>query len=184
MTISRPAAMLMGSLLLLTGGATAQISLTPPGLLPPPGSKAAPQKSAPQKAAPRKAAPKAPAKAAPKAPAKAPPKAAPKAPPAAAPTKPAAPPPAPPAAATAPADPNVDLVYGAYQRGAYKTTFNLATKRAQEDNDPKAMTMLGELYANGLGVKRDYVKAGEWYKRAAEIGDPQAMFALAMQKLS
>ena len=28
------------------------------------------------------------------------------------------------------------------------------------------MTMLGELYANGLGVKRDYAKAAEWYKKA------------------
>ena len=28
-------------------------------------------------------------------------------------------------------DPNVDLVYGAYQRGMYKTAFDLATNRAQ-----------------------------------------------------
>ncbi|MGC1553494.1 MAG: HcpA family protein, partial [Bradyrhizobium sp.] len=69
--------------------------------------------------------------------------------------KPAAPP-APPPAATAtpepPDDPNADLVYGAYQRGLYKTAFDLAMKRAQEKSDPKAMTMLGELYANAFGV--------------------------------
>src|SRR5580700_3610475 len=47
----------------------------------------------------------------------------------------------------APDDPNVDLVYGAYQRGQYKTAFDLATKRVQDTGDPKAMTMLGELYA-------------------------------------
>ena len=82
------------------------------------------------------------------------------------------------APAPAPDNPNVDLAYGAYQRGQYHTAFNLATKRAH-DNDPKAMTLLGELYSNGLGVKRDDAKAAEWYKRAAERGDREAMFALA-----
>src|SRR6476661_1241466 len=58
-------------------------------------------------------------------------------------------------------DPNVDNVYGAYQRGLYKTAFDLAMTRAQYARDPKAMTMLGELYANALGIKRDYAKAAE-----------------------
>jgi TPR repeat protein len=86
--------------------------------------------------------------------------------------------------ATAPEDPNADLVYGAYQRGMYKTAFDLAMKRAQEKNDPAAMTMLGELYANALGVKRDYGKAIEWYQRAIALGDREAMFALAMMRIS
>ena len=50
-------------------------------------------------------------------------------------------------------------MFGAYQRGQYKTAFDLATNRAQFNGDPKAMTMLGELYANAMGVKRDYAKA-------------------------
>ncbi len=86
--------------------------------------------------------------------------------------------------APAPDDPNVDLVYGAYQRGFYKTSFDLATKRAQENGDPKAMTMLGELYANALGVKRDDAKAAEWYRRAADAGDREGMFELAMLRLA
>ena len=86
-------------------------------------------------------------------------------------------------AAPAADDPNVDLVYGAYQRGQYKTAFDLATARAQ-NNDPKAMAMLGELYAGALGIKRDYAKAAEWYKRAADLGDREAMFALAMLRIS
>ena len=45
---------------------------------------------------------------------------------------------------------------------------------------PKAMTLLAELYANGLGVPQDDKKAAEWYKLAAARGDPNAMFALAM----
>jgi uncharacterized protein len=127
------------------------------------------------------------------------------APSAAAPDKPAAPPsaakpkvrptakkpttPAPPPATTAapvetPEDPNADFVYGAYQRGLYKTTFDLATRRVQEKGDPKAMTMLGELYANGFGVKRDDAKAAEWYKRGADAGDREAMFELAMLRLA
>ncbi len=81
-------------------------------------------------------------------------------------------------------DPNVDLVYGAYQRGMYKTAFDLAMNRAQFNGDPKAMTMLGELYANAMGVKRDYAKAAEWYKKASDAGDREAMFALAMMRLS
>ena len=75
-------------------------------------------------------------------------------------------------------------MYGAYQRGLYKTAFDLATKRAQDNGDPKAMTMLGELYANAFGVKRDDAKAVDWYKRAADAGDREAMFELAMLRLA
>src|SRR5262245_11871268 len=51
-------------------------------------------------------------------------------------------------------DPNVDLAYGAYQRGKYGEAFQIASRRAQELGDAKAMTLLGELYANGQGVNR------------------------------
>ena len=44
--------------------------------------------------------------------------------------------------------------------------------------------MLGELYANGQGVNRDDKKAAEWYKRAADLGDREAMFALAMMRMA
>ena len=126
----RPVAILVSGLM-GTAAASAQTPLTPPG------ASTAPAENRPT--------------------------AAPKAKPPAVAKKPAAPAPRPiptPAPATtvapaAPDDPNADLVYGAYQRGQYKTAFDLATKRAQEAGDPKAMTMLGELYANGMGVKRD-----------------------------
>ena len=42
------------------------------------------------------------------------------------------------------------------------------------------MTLLGELYSNGLGVAQNDLKAAEWYKLAADRGDREAMFALAM----
>jgi TPR repeat protein len=140
------------------GSAVAQISLTPPSVQTPPPAIVKPVKPPPK---PPITAKKPPAPAA-TAPSNAPP----------------------PSAAAAPNDPNVDLVYGAYQRGQYKTSFDLAMKRAQDNNDPKAMTMLGELYANAMGVKRDYAKAAEWYKRAADAGDREGMFALAMIRLS
>jgi uncharacterized protein len=73
-----------------------------------------------------------------------------------------------------------DVVYAAFQRGYYLTAFALATDRVEAKKDPKAMTLLGELYARGLGVRRDDAKAAEWYKLAADRGDRDAVFALAM----
>jgi TPR repeat protein len=77
-----------------------------------------------------------------------------------------------------------DHAYAAYQRGHYLTAFNAATRRIEEKNDPKAMTLLGELYADGLGVAKDDKKAAEWYKLAAARGDRAAIFALAMFKMT
>ena len=64
-----------------------------------------------------------------------------------------------PPAPAVPDNPNADLAYGAYQQGLYRTAFNIALKRAQEMGDPKSMTLLGELYSNALGIKRDDAKA-------------------------
>src|SRR5262249_19966415 len=89
-----------------------------------------------------------------------------------------------PAPASAAARHEPDLAYGAYQRGYYITAFSTATRRVDESKDVKAMTLLGELYANGLGVQRDDKKAAEWYRLAAERGDREAMFALAMLHFS
>ena len=110
--------------LLLTMPAAAQLQITPPAATP----NAAPEKQKPKPHALTKKKEAAPT---PK------PSASPK------------PSPSPkPAATVIPAPPadnsNVDLVFGAYQRGQYKTAFDLATVRAQ-GGDPKAMTMLGEL---------------------------------------
>src|SRR5579863_2269702 len=98
--------------------------------------------------------------------------------PAAAPNTPAPNTPAPDSHAAA--GPEPDLAYGAYQRGFYLTAFAFATRRVEEKNDPKSMTLLGGLYAQGLGVAQDDKKAAEWYTLAAARGDREAMFALAM----
>jgi uncharacterized protein len=73
-----------------------------------------------------------------------------------------------------------DIAYAEYQRGRYVSAFQEATRRIEEKSDPKAMTLLGELYAGGFGVANDDKKAVEWYKLAAARGDREAMFALAM----
>jgi TPR repeat protein len=97
-------------------------------------------------------------------------------------------PPAPPVTSSAPArSPSateLDLAYGAFQRGFYLTAFAIATRRVDETKDVKAMTLLGELYANGLGVSRDEKKAVAWYQLAVDRGDREAMFALAILHLA
>jgi hypothetical protein len=105
--------------LITAAGASAQISLTPPAAQAP----AATSKPAAKKETPKEK-PKA------QAPAKKP---------AAAP-KPAATPAPTPSPSTAFEDPNVDLVYGAYQRGLYKTAFDLASTRAQMGQHRQEMT--------------------------------------------
>ena len=74
----------------------------------------------------------------------------------------------------------LDMAYGAFQRGYFLTAFALATHRVEDKGDVKAMTLLGELYSGGLGVPQNDAKAAEWYKLAADRGDRDAMFALAM----
>jgi TPR repeat protein len=77
-----------------------------------------------------------------------------------------------------------DIGYGAYQRGYYIAAFREATKRVEEKSDPKSMTLLGELYSDGLGVPNDDKKAAEWYRLAASHGDREAAFQLAMFKMT
>src|ERR1700716_1595205 len=99
--------------------------------------------------------------------------------------KPAKPPAKPPSAspATQPASPGADLAFGAFQRGYFLTAFHEATKNVDQRQDPKAMTLLGELYANGLGVPANDVQAAKWYSLAADRGAREAMFALAMFRI-
>src|SRR5205809_7956672 len=155
MKLLRPIS-LLASLLMTMAGATAQISLTPPAAQPPASPPAA-KKEAPKPKAPtaakKPAATPTPAPSAPLKPAVT--------------TKPAATPTPSPSPTAAFEDPNVDSVYGGYQRGLYKTAFDLAITRARYNGHPNALTMLGELYANALRLKRHYATADDWHQRAA-----------------
>lgn len=73
----------------------------------------------------------------------------------------------------------VDEAYGAFQRGYYLTALELARPRA-EKGDGAAQTLIAEIYANGLGVRRDLQEAAKWYKKAAEQGIPDAQLQFAL----
>jgi TPR repeat protein len=73
----------------------------------------------------------------------------------------------------------VDEAYGAFQRGYYLTAFERALPRA-EKGDAAAQTLIGEIYAQGLGIGQDDEKAAGWYSLASRNGDRLATFALAL----
>jgi TPR repeat protein len=75
-----------------------------------------------------------------------------------------------------------DDAYGAYQRGLYKTAYNLALVRAN-NGDPAAQTLVAEILSRGLGVPLNAAEAAKWYQRAAEQGVPEAQFQYALMLL-
>lgn len=78
----------------------------------------------------------------------------------------------------------VDLAYGAYQRGLYLTAFRDATARLDHNHDDSAaMTLLGELYNQGLGVRQSSKQAADWYQLAAAHGDAHAMASLGLMSI-
>lgn len=85
----------------------------------------------------------------------------------------------PPLPADKPYEGAVDEAYGAFQRGLYLTAFQKALARA-EKGDATAQTLVAEMMAGGLGVKRDRKNAAFWYGEAAKNGDPAAMFKYAL----
>ncbi len=77
---------------------------------------------------------------------------------------------------------HTDEPYGAFQRGLYKTAYNLALPRA-EAGDAAAQTLIAEILSRGLGVARNDADAAKWYQRAAEQGVPEAQFQYALMLL-
>ncbi len=78
-----------------------------------------------------------------------------------------------------------DLAFGAFQRGYYLTAMREAMKRVEVNpNDGAAMTLIAELYTQGLGVRSDPTEAARWLKLGADHGDRQATFALGLAKLN
>src|SRR5262249_10069578 len=64
--------------------------------------------------------------------------------------------------------PDANTAYVAFQAGRFLSAFAAATRRVEEKGDAKAMTLLGELYAEGYGIPRDDAKAVAWYSLAAD----------------
>lgn len=79
---------------------------------------------------------------------------------------------------------SADLAFGAYQRGFYSTAMREAMKRlGRNPKDGPAMTLVGELYAQGLSVKQSKDEAARWFRLGAEAGDAQAMFELGIVEM-
>src|SRR3954451_830866 len=53
-------------------------------------------------------------------------------------------------------------------------------KASADKGDAGAQLELGTLYANGMGVPRDTVRAAKWHRKAAEQGLPQAQYQLGL----
>ena len=84
-----------------------------------------------------------------------------------------------------PSGPAPDLAFGAFQRGYYSTALREAMKRlAADPKDGPAMTLIGEIYRDGVSVKADPAEAARWYRLAADVGDRQARFALGLMLLN
>jgi TPR repeat protein len=89
------------------------------------------------------------------------------------------PPPATAGQAKAQAAAEDDPAYEAFEQGHYLTALELAVKGA-ERGEPQAHTLVGRIYAEGLGVSPNGQLAAGWYARAAELGDAEGMFAYGM----
>ncbi len=64
-----------------------------------------------------------------------------------------------------------------FQIGEYQSAYEMF-ELAIEENNLSAVTNLGKMYSEGLGVEQDYSKAVSLYKKAAELGENDAMFCL------
>jgi tetratricopeptide (TPR) repeat protein len=52
-------------------------------------------------------------------------------------------------------------------------------RKAAEQGEAEAQSRLGDLYAKGIGVGRDYGEAAKWHRKAAEAGLPSAQNGFA-----
>jgi clan AA aspartic protease (TIGR02281 family) len=71
----------------------------------------------------------------------------------------------------------------AFLRRDYPTAMRLLRPLA-ERGDRRAQFLVGELYAQGWGVRQSSVQAGEWYRKAAEQGDNLAQSSLGLMYFS
>ena len=79
--------------------------------------------------------------------------------------------------AATPASATESQSYTAYFQGKYLTALKLAEQEAAQGSK-EAFTLMGEIYAEGLGVAQDYKMAADAYAKAADLGDANAQFSL------
>ena len=61
----------------------------------------------------------------------------------------------------------------------YDKAFSLYLKSA-EQNNATGQRLLGEMYENGLGVKKNLTEAAMWYRKAAEQEEDEAQYLLGL----
>lgn len=77
-----------------------------------------------------------------------------------------------------------DLAFGAFQRGYFATALKEAMARLKANpRDAAAMALIGEIYAQGLAVRRDPAEAARWNQLASAAGNREASFSLGMATL-
>ena len=79
-------------------------------------------------------------------------------------------------------EPDADVAYGYFQRGLYLSALAVATDLA-ETGDGAAQALIGELYRQGLGVKKDQKIAFSWFQLGADNKNREAAFQLGFMHL-
>lgn len=47
-------------------------------------------------------------------------------------------------------------------------------QKAGDEGDARGYDQIGDLYMNGIGVKKDEIEASKWCRKAADLGDPES----------
>lgn len=77
----------------------------------------------------------------------------------------------------------LDNAYGAFQRGHYEQAYDLALQRAHK-GDPAAETLIAELVSRGVISKARAGEPLDWYRMAADSGEPARLNRYGMALLS
>ena len=78
--------------------------------------------------------------------------------------------------------PEIDIVYGLFQRSYFLSAIAAATPLAEKGN-ADAQTLLGEMNRLGLGIEKNLEEAFNWYKLGADNGNREAAFQVAFHYL-
>ncbi|MDO8355530.1 MAG: tetratricopeptide repeat protein [Nitrospirota bacterium] len=74
---------------------------------------------------------------------------------------------------------NFDTALIAYKNGNFTEAFK-QLQPLEEQSHPQSQLLLGVMYLEGEGVKRNYQTAAQWFRKSAEQGDEIAEFNLGL----
>jgi len=77
----------------------------------------------------------------------------------------------------------IDLIVAKLSNGHYGTARDNFKALAEQGNS-RAQILLGIMYSEGRGIKRNVPEARVWYQRAAVQGDTQAQFLLGLSYIN